>query len=255
MEYPVGFPESLQQPVEVARDIAEIALGEALSNDKAHRLNEACRFIDQVFRAFSRQAGEAERQGLWTGKQSRDGVDSFLKSELIPHAYDLARVSTFSAATFYEPLRLDQFRERVMENSNIWLDYLREKSTLKQTALTGESPSQPAVASGAASGLLTVKASGIVATWTEETDLETPIGRKAAVEAFIARCNQEPNLKRKIRKKDVALALKHQSSRTLQYWQAMNPVAGATTDSDVRRILTMHPPEFLELLRRMGHLR
>ena len=62
MKYPLGFPIALQRPVEVARDSAEIALRDALSNDNAHRLDEAYKFITQTFRAFAHQACEAERQ-------------------------------------------------------------------------------------------------------------------------------------------------------------------------------------------------
>ena len=92
MRYPLGLPKELQRPIEVARDKAEMLLLEALSNKTAHRLNEAFNFISRVFPAFAHQACEAERQGHWHGHEGREAVETFLEWQLIPHAYELARV-------------------------------------------------------------------------------------------------------------------------------------------------------------------
>jgi len=95
VKYPRGFPVELQRGVEVARDKAEIALRLALRDDEAHRLNEAFKFVVDVFRVFTQKACQAEQQGVWQGAQGRDAVERFLGYELIPHAYVLARIGTF----------------------------------------------------------------------------------------------------------------------------------------------------------------
>ena len=133
MRYPLGLPKELQRPVEVARDKAEMLLLEALSNRTAHRLNEAFHFIGRVFPAFAHQACEAERQGHWQGHEGREAVETFLERQLIPHAYELARVSTFVPAPIHPPLSLAAFRHRVMEfikESDMWRQYLAERRAL-----------------------------------------------------------------------------------------------------------------------------
>ena len=133
MQYPLGLPNELQRPVEAARDKAEILLLEALSNKEAHRLNEAFNFISRIFPAFAHQACEAERQGTLHGHEGRAAVETFLEWELIPHAYELARVRTFSPAPLHSPLSLAGFRNRVMEfikESAMWREYLADRSTV-----------------------------------------------------------------------------------------------------------------------------
>ena len=149
MRYPLGLPKELQRPIEVARDKAEMLLLEALSNKTAHRLNEAFNFISRVFPAFAHQACEAERQGHWHGHEGREAVETFLEWQLIPHAYELARVSTFVPAPIHPPLSLAAFRHRVMEfvkESDMWRAYLAERSAL------GEAPLAESAAALAAAG-------------------------------------------------------------------------------------------------------
>ena len=130
MEYPGRFPEALQKRVETVRDSAELRLREAISTEEVHRLDRAWDFIIQVFREFAHQTNEAERQGIWTASEHRKNVDSFLARELIPYAYDLARLSTFSPAAFHDPLSLEEFRLKVEERikeSDVWREHLEER--------------------------------------------------------------------------------------------------------------------------------
>ena len=149
MRYPLGLPKELQRPIEVARDKAEMLLLEALSNKTAHRLNEAFNFISRVFPAFAHQACEAERQGNWLGHEGREAVETFLEWQLIPHAYELARVSQFIPAPIHSPLSLDAFRHRVMEfieQSDLWRAYLAERGALREPSALAESAAALAAA-------------------------------------------------------------------------------------------------------------
>src|SRR5882672_6720685 len=96
MKYPLGLPADLERSVEAARDAAELALLERLSKQDAYRLNEAFQFVTEVFRAFFTQACQTERQGAWSATEVRVQVERFLEWELVPHAYDLAGLRTFS---------------------------------------------------------------------------------------------------------------------------------------------------------------
>jgi len=79
-----------------------------------------------------------------------------------------------------------------------------------------------------------------------EQDLETEGGRKKAVTSFLSACNRVSQ--KRIFKKHIWQAMGHKSSRSFQYWQAMSPKAGEECPTNVRRILAMAIPEFLDLL-------
>lgn len=128
MQYPYGMPRDLQQRVEAARDLAEVTLRAKLSDPDAYRLNHAYEFITDVFREFAKRCCEAERLGIWEGSAGRQEVERFLERELIPHAYELARLDRFSPAPFHSALSVETFRSKVVEKilqSEIWTDYLK----------------------------------------------------------------------------------------------------------------------------------
>ena len=108
MQYPPGFPDAQQNEVETARDMAELDLRKAISTENANRLDCSYHFIIAVFREFARQANKAVSDGIWTGVQRRFIIDSFLASELIPHAHELADIGSFQL--FSPSLPLEKFR-------------------------------------------------------------------------------------------------------------------------------------------------
>ena len=131
MRYQPGFPKTLENPIEKARDQAELALRAALRIERAHRPNCAYDFVVSVFRELARQANEAVRQGIWSIADSAREVESFLAWELIPHAYELARVEEFRPAPLQPGLTLEQFRDRSLKHlkdSDVWRSYLEERS-------------------------------------------------------------------------------------------------------------------------------
>jgi hypothetical protein len=73
---------------------------------------------------------------------------------------------------------------------------------------------------------------------------------RAAVDAFILKCNQEISLK--VNRRHVWLAVGHTAARQFQFWQASDPKATAQDDQNFRRILAMSPADFEALLKKKG---
>jgi len=88
---------------------------------------------------------------------------------------------------------------------------------------------------------------------TATPDLDTD--RLKMVNDFLAQCNRESDLGFKITKKHIwHVVAGHTHPRQFQYWQARS---AKTTDEDnrnFRRILSMHPSEFIGLLKKKGIL-
>lgn len=74
--------------------------------------------------------------------------------------------------------------------------------------------------------------------------------RRAAVEAFILKCQQETSLK--VSRTHIWKAAGHSTARQFQFWQASDPKATAQDDQNFRRILAMKPTDFIALLRKKG---
>ena len=88
-------------------------------------------------------------------------------------------------------------------------------------------------------------------------DNDTRTGRRAAVDAFLSRCQQD--LPSKITRQHISRAAGHTTPRQFQFWQAgkdrlPGTTRGATTtdERNFRRLLNMNPVEFLALLKRKG---
>lgn len=71
--------------------------------------------------------------------------------------------------------------------------------------------------------------------------------RRAAVDAFIRKCEQQ--LSRKLNREDIWRAAKHKTARQFQYWQKSDPKATAQDNRNFRRILAMNPTDFETLLK------
>jgi hypothetical protein len=75
--------------------------------------------------------------------------------------------------------------------------------------------------------------------------------RRARVNAFLTRCNQEPNLGVKLIRKHIWQAVKHTHARQFHYWQSQHPKATEQNDRDFNRILAMDASNFVALLKKM----
>jgi hypothetical protein len=75
------------------------------------------------------------------------------------------------------------------------------------------------------------------------------------VEAFLLRCNQQPDLPVRVQKAHLWLAARHRAARQFQYWQSGNSKATRSDDQTFRGLLALPPAEFIARLRRMGLLK
>lgn len=80
-------------------------------------------------------------------------------------------------------------------------------------------------------------------------DLSSSDGRRAAMSAFLASCNQ--TTQDHIEQHHIWKSMKHTTPRSFQYWLAMKPVAKQTKacDQNIRRILSMSAADFVGSLR------
>ena len=87
-----------------------------------------------------------------------------------------------------------------------------------------------------------------------EYDLETSVGRRAAVKTFLVSCNH--STPKDIKQRHIWKAIGYQAARQFQYWLAAEPRPKGTKacDENVRRILRTHPADFVELLKRQNLL-
>jgi hypothetical protein len=81
-------------------------------------------------------------------------------------------------------------------------------------------------------------------------DLESEAGRRAAVQGFLAWCEQA--LSQQLTLKDFAAAMGHSTRRQLQYWMSAKAGNKATkaTDQKARHVLRMSPSTLREALKR-----
>ena len=79
-------------------------------------------------------------------------------------------------------------------------------------------------------------------------DLETKEGRRRAVDAFLAHGSSASPYS--LRRNHIWRAAGYDDGRSFEYWQEMSPRATKTCDKNIRRILAMSVPDFLDLLRR-----
>jgi hypothetical protein len=141
-------------------------------------------------------------------------------------------------------LGLEAYKKRVVKKikeSDTWRDYLTERSSLpvrgsdnvelSRTTTLNTSPAQNAARVNGA--------------------LETSPERRTAIAEFLKRCNDLPDLPRKITRTDIRKSVKHRSSRQLEYWQAVDPKATREDDQNFRRILRMEPAQFIERLKNL----
>jgi hypothetical protein len=80
--------------------------------------------------------------------------------------------------------------------------------------------------------------------------LNNPVDRRATVDAFILKCNQETSMK--VTRKHIWRAAGHKAARQLQFWQVSDPKATTQDDQNFRRILAMSPDAFVDLLHKKG---
>ena len=134
LQIPPGFPPQFQGPVELALIKAERALNRTISALppqgtratwdawRTRRGNAAFDLVLEVIPSFTDGACEAVRQGEWSLQPGRDEIDKWLKAHLVPHAYTLARLSTYvpmeSRVSHFEDFR-DTLLARVQE-SDVW---------------------------------------------------------------------------------------------------------------------------------------
>ena len=83
-------------------------------------------------------------------------------------------------------------------------------------------------------------------------DLDTGQGRRRAIDAFLEECNRTQSYV--IRRRHIWLAIGHTTARGFEDWQALRSKATGEVDRSIRRILTMPIPDFIDQLRRQGHL-
>jgi hypothetical protein len=76
--------------------------------------------------------------------------------------------------------------------------------------------------------------------------------RRIKVDAFLLKCNQEPDLAVELRRKHIHLAVGHKTPRQFQRWQSGSSKATPQDHQNFTRILDMPASEFVALLRRLG---
>jgi hypothetical protein len=122
------------------------------------------------------------------------------------------------------------WRKRFQRERKFWLRQQEHERQRGATELGGNEPARPEA--GAA----------VNASDGKGTD------RRAAVDAFILKCNQETALK--VTRKHIWRAAQHKTARQFQYWQASDPKATTQDDQSFRRILVMSTKEFIALLKK-----
>jgi hypothetical protein len=119
-----------------------------------------------------------------------------------------------------------------------------ENATPKRPPAAGDSLlPDPAVGGASTPEDVPTALAGTVASHYDGTD------RSAIVDAFLLRCNQEPDLTERVIRTHIWRAVGHRKPRQFQYWQAGNVKATAEDDRNFRRILEMNPADFVTLLR------
>jgi len=79
------------------------------------------------------------------------------------------------------------------------------------------------------------------------------VDRRAQVDHFLLKCNQEEGLKEQLIRKHIWRGAGHKKPRQFQYWQAGSEKASNEDDRNFCRILAMKPAAFMALLKDKGH--
>jgi hypothetical protein len=176
--------------------------------------------IDTSFRKFHPNATNEAAANLWSSWDLQDLITRFCarlaKSE---------RAEKLTGNAFAVQMEVRRARSFVFERLASLSRSLLEQSTSvgKKTAELAEVPE---------------------VTSADEADL------KAKVDAFLLKCNQEPDLGITLRRKHIHLAVGHKTPRQFQLWQSGNTKATQQDNQNFTRILHMRPADFVALLRR-----
>ena len=236
LEYPAGFPQEFLRPVVAAQARAEREFREAVRELGARAVRPAAMdYMTTVTLVFAHQTREAVRAGTLPEAEMGWMVEEGLRQVAV-HAYrdfDLRR--QWSAwESFYE------FTQTHVRWSDGWLAHLDEAASVSERSPNATGIEGPSDESSEEPG-------------TEariEEEREESRDRRSQVDAFLEECNRVNDSPGEILRKHISLAGGHKTPRQFQRWQSSSDKAPAEDARNFGRLLSMNPPDFVELLKK-----
>ena len=246
MDYPDDFPPESRAAVAAERLRAERDFDAICENPPrtkhgfSHDLAaELRKYILRQFIVFVREACKLGRAGVWQVDRIEGASMEFLRRATIDAEFSKGSGVVGRSWTENWHGQIQPEVMRLLEQSPEFRQY---RDALLEIAEIQEAQ---------AGGNLTTTANLTVVQQRASAE-EPEADRRKIVDTFLNQCNRESGAGFKVTRKHMWLVAGHKHPRQFQYWQERSSKATEEDDRNFRRILSMLPGEFIELLNKRG---
>ena len=274
MRYPSDFPAESRAAVAAEKLRAGRDFDVARENSPATRYGagldlhaELRRYILRPFAVFVSEACKLGRKGIWHVDRIQEEALEFLRLSTIDAKYSKGydKADRQFAQDWIDSSGGGGIKPEVMrqlERSAEWQQFQEALLQVAESQSTGASTVDGTLNNETGTitrdpaqrkrigGTLSAEEDKMPA--QEFTGAATDQMRSALVEAFLLECNRESARGFKVIRRHIWQAAGHTHARQFQYWQEQSEKATAEDDRNFRRILSMSPAEFIELLKKKG---